>query len=163
PLASSKSQEDGPAIAHHGQERTRRPPRRLGSQHLGHAHREVALDHVPEQGEDGGHGSQGTQHVGGADVSAALAADVETPRGARPWIAMAIQAWIMSTWTREMRAAATRSLSATGSRRVPRRVTWLRRRATRPSSQSVREAAKKMRAAIKTCTRDDEIRKTMTK
>src|SRR2546428_11222310 len=59
---------------------TRRPPR---STLLPYTTLFRSLDHVPEQGKDGGHGSQGTQHVGGADVSTALAADVEATRGPR--------------------------------------------------------------------------------
>ncbi len=47
----------------------------------------------------------------------------------------------MPTWTSEMRAAETSTLSATGSRSLPRVVTWPRRRAISPSSQSVRAAA----------------------
>ena len=58
-------------------------------------------------------------------------------------------------------AAATSSLSATGSSRVPSVVTWLRRRATTPSSQSVNDAATKMAAAIRAWTRDDEMRNRM--
>ena len=42
--------------------------------------------------------------------------------------------------TSERKAAALSSLSARGSRRMPRRVTWFRRRATKPSRKSVRTA-----------------------
>ena len=89
-----------------------------------------------------------------------------TPRSpvtasSRPMMTMATQAPIMSTCTRATSAAATSSLSATGSSRVPNRVTWFRRRAMGPSSQSVSEAATKMTAAISTQRRSEEITKTM--
>ncbi len=92
--------------------------------------------------------------------------DRATPRSpvtasSRPMMTMATQARTMSTCTRATSAAATRSLSATGSSSVPKRVTWLRRRAMVPSSQSVSEAATKMTAAISTLTRSEEITKTM--
>ena len=79
----------------------------------------------------------------------------------RPMITTTIHAAILSMARSETRAAATRSLSAIGSSSVPRVVTWLRRRASTPSSQSVMEARMKMTAAIRASTRDDEMRKTM--
>src|SRR5439155_365956 len=72
-----------------------------------------------------------------------------------------IQASILEIASSETSAAATSSLSAIGSRRVPSVVTWLRRRATTPSAQSVIAARMKMAAAISAWTRDEEIRNTM--
>ena len=100
------------------------------------------------------------------DAGTTTPMDRATPRrpvtaSSRPMITMATHARTMSTCTRATRAAATRSLSATGSSRVPKRVTWLRRRAMKPSSQSVSEAATKMPAAISTLTRSEEMTKTM--
>src|SRR5439155_681329 len=79
----------------------------------------------------------------------------------RPTIATTIQASILEIASSETSAAATSSLSAIGSRSVPSVVTWLRRRATTPSAQSVIAARMKMAAAISAWTRDEEIRKTM--
>src|SRR2546422_6317632 len=79
----------------------------------------------------------------------------------RPTIATTIQASILEIASSETSAAATSSLSAIGSRRVPSVVTWLRRRATTPSAQSVIAARMKMAAAISAWTRDEEIRNTM--
>src|SRR5919197_5517224 len=79
----------------------------------------------------------------------------------RPTITTTIHASILSIASSETRAAATRSLSAIGSRCVPSVVTWLRRRATTPSAQSVIAARMKMAAAISAWTRDEEIRNTM--
>src|SRR5262245_66682898 len=79
----------------------------------------------------------------------------------RPTITTTIQASILSIASSDTSAAATRSLSAIGSRRVPRVVTWLRRRASIPSAQSVMAARMKIAAAITACTRDDEMRNTI--
>src|SRR6267142_1396611 len=79
----------------------------------------------------------------------------------RPTITTTIHASILSMARSDTSAAATRSLSAIGSRSVPRVVTWLRRRASIPSAQSVMAARMKMAAPIKAWTRDDEMRKTM--
>src|SRR3989442_1147146 len=79
----------------------------------------------------------------------------------RPTITTTIQASILETASSETSAAATSSLSAIGSRSVPSVVTWLRRRATTPSAQSVIAARMKMAAAISAWTRDEEIRNTM--
>src|SRR6266446_4720770 len=79
----------------------------------------------------------------------------------RPTIATTIQASILEIASSETSAAATSSLSAIGSRSVPSVVTWLRRRATTPSAQSVIAARMKMAAAISAWTRDEEIRNTM--
>src|SRR5712691_3799650 len=79
----------------------------------------------------------------------------------RPMMTTTIQASILSICSSETSAAATSNLSAIGSSNVPSVVTWLRRRAITPSSQSVSEARMKMPAAITAWTRDDEIRKTM--
>src|SRR5213594_1429287 len=79
----------------------------------------------------------------------------------RPTITTTIHASILSIASRETSAAATSSLSAIGSSKVTRVVTWLRRRASIPSAQSVMAARMKMEAAISACTRDDEMRNTM--
>src|SRR5204862_3728662 len=79
----------------------------------------------------------------------------------RPTITTTIHASILSIARSETSAAATSSLSAIGSRSVPSVVTWLRRRATTPSAQSVIAARMKMAAAISAWTRDEEIRNTM--
>src|SRR5262245_3814249 len=79
----------------------------------------------------------------------------------RPMITATIHAAILSIWSSDTSAEATRSLSAMGSSNVPRVVTWLRRRAMTPSSQSVMDARMKITAAISASTRDDEMRKTM--
>jgi hypothetical protein len=71
-------------------------------------------------------------------------AGISTPRPAamlrkpvtansRPSTIITIQAGTAPSSTRERNAAAVRSLSASGSRRMPSRVTWLRRRAKYPS------------------------------
>ena len=72
-----------------------------------------------------------------------------------------IHAATLSIASSETRAAATSSLSAMGSSRVPSVVTWLRRRAMTPSSQSVIEAATKMAAAMRAWTREEEMRNRM--
>src|SRR3989475_688663 len=77
----------------------------------------------------------------------------------RPMITTTAQAAILSMVSSDTRAAATRSLWGMGSSSVPRVVTWLRRRASTPSSQSVSAAAVKMAAAMSACTRELEIRK----
>src|SRR5262249_35484038 len=79
----------------------------------------------------------------------------------RPTITTTIHASILSTERSDARAAATKSLSAIGSSSVPSVVTWLRRRASIPSAQSVMEARMKMAAAITACTREDEMRNTI--
>src|SRR5688500_10072447 len=76
----------------------------------------------------------------------------------RPMMMTTIHAATRSMVSNDTRAAVTSSLSATGSRSVPSVVTWLRRRAMRPSSQSVREASEKMPAAMSACTREEEMR-----
>src|SRR5919198_2102365 len=77
----------------------------------------------------------------------------------RPMMTTTTHAAILSIVSSDTRAAATISLSAMGSSNVPSVVTWLRRRATTPSSQSVRAAAMKMAAAMSAWTRDEEMRK----
>src|SRR2546426_4608000 len=79
----------------------------------------------------------------------------------RPTITTTIHASILSIARSDTSAAATRSLSAIGSSKVPSVVTWLRRRASIPSAQSVMAARMKIAAAISACTRDDEIKNTM--
>ena len=65
----------------------------------------------------------------------------------RPMITVATQADTRPISTSEMSAAAMSSLSAMGSRSCPRVVTCLRLLAIRPSSQSVRTAARKIAPA----------------
>src|SRR5882724_5768413 len=77
----------------------------------------------------------------------------------RPMITTTAQAAILSMVSSDTRAAATSSLSAIGSSSVPSVVTWLRRRASTPSSQSVSAAAVKMAAAMSAWTRELEMRK----
>src|SRR6266446_677274 len=79
----------------------------------------------------------------------------------RPTITTTIHASILSIARSDTSAAATRSLSAIGSSKVPSVVTWLRRRASIPYAQSVMAARMKIAAAISACTRDDEIKNTM--
>src|SRR5438067_1297783 len=79
----------------------------------------------------------------------------------RPTITTTIHASILSIARSETSAAATSSLSAIGSSSVPSVVTWLRRRATTPSAQSVIAARMKIPAAIAAWTREDEIRNTI--
>src|SRR5947209_971761 len=79
----------------------------------------------------------------------------------RPMMTTTTHAAILSIVSSDTRAAATSSLSAIGSSSVPSVVTWLRRRASTPSSQSVSAAAVKMAAAMSACTRELEIRKRM--
>src|SRR6267378_3327822 len=79
----------------------------------------------------------------------------------RPTITTTIQAASLSIASSETSAAATRSLAAIGSSSVPSVVTWLRRRATTPSAQSVIAARMKIAAAITAWTRDDEIKNTI--
>ena len=50
-----------------------------------------------------------------------------------------------------MKAAVTMSLSARGSRSMPRVVIWPRRRARKPSRPSVTEAVMKMAEAMSSC------------
>jgi len=69
-------------------------------------------------------------------------------RNSRPISSTAIQSGTRSSRTRGSRAAVTSSLSATGSRSLPKTVTWPRLRARYPSSQSVAEASRKITSAI---------------
>ena len=55
----------------------------------------------------------------------------------RPMMMMASQASARPSWTSRMSAAATISLSATGSRKAPKALVSPQRRASQPSSQSV--------------------------
>src|SRR5262245_7039432 len=81
----------------------------------------------------------------------------------RPTITTTIHAWILSIASSETSAAATSSLSAIGSSSVPSVVTWFRRRASMPSAQSVMAERMKIAAAITAWTREDEIRKTISR
>jgi hypothetical protein len=78
----------------------------------------------------------------------------------RPTISTTIQAGTRPTCTKEIRLAEIRSLSATGSRSFPRVVTWRMLRAMRPSSQSVRTAARNTTAAVRLYGRGTTIRNT---
>src|SRR5882762_8484793 len=105
-------------------------------------------------------------HLASRDAGTMTPTDAATARrpvtaSSRPTITTTIQAWILSIASSETSAAATRSLSAIGSSRVPSVVTWFRRRASMPSAQSVIAERMKMAAAITACTRDDEIKKTI--
>ena len=102
-----------------------------------------------------------SREAGTLTPTVAAAARSPVTASSRPTMTTTIQAATLSISRSDTNAAATRSLSATGSRSVPRVVTWLRRRAMRPSSQSVTEASTKIPVAISTLTRDDEIRKTI--
>src|SRR5262245_61640327 len=79
----------------------------------------------------------------------------------RPMMTTTTHAATLSIASSETSAAATSSLSAMGSSSVPSVVTWLRRRASVPSAQSVSDARMKMPAAMTAWTREDEIRKTI--
>src|SRR5262245_1896746 len=105
-------------------------------------------------------------HLASRDAGTMTPTDAATARkpvtaSSRPTITTTIHASILSIAKSETSAAATRSLSAIGSRSVPSVVTWLRRRASIPSAQSVMAARMKIAAAITACTRDDEMRNTM--
>src|SRR2546428_11709805 len=79
----------------------------------------------------------------------------------RPMITTTIHASILSMARSDTSAAATSSLSAIGSSRVPSVVTWFRRRASMPSAQSVIAERMKIAAAITAWTREDEIKNTI--
>src|SRR5580765_4386415 len=105
-------------------------------------------------------------HLARRDAGTMTPTDAATARrpvtaSSRPTITTTIHASILSIARSDTSAAATRSLSAIGSSRVPSVVTWLRRRASIPSAQSVMAARMKIAAAISACTRDDEIKNTM--
>src|SRR5262245_34629514 len=105
-------------------------------------------------------------HFASREAGTMVPMDAATARrpvtaSSRPTITTTIHASILSMARSDTSAAATRSLSAIGSSSVPRVVTWLRRRASIPSAQSVMEARMKMAAAITACTREDEMRKTI--
>src|SRR5437016_7390382 len=105
-------------------------------------------------------------HLAMRDAGTITPTDAATARrpvtaSSRPTMTTTIHASILSMASSDTSAAATRSLSAIGSRSVPRVVTWLRRRASIPSAQSVMAARMKIAAAISACTRDDEMRNTM--
>src|SRR5882724_1250868 len=107
-------------------------------------------------------------HLAIRDAGTITPTDAATARrpvtaSSRPTITTTIHASILSMARSDTRAAATRSLSAIGSRSVPRVVTWLRRRASIPSAQSVMAERMKIAAAINACTRDDEMRNTMSR
>src|SRR5437773_2099048 len=107
-------------------------------------------------------------HLASRDAGTMTPTDAATARrpvtaSSRPTITTTIHAWILSIASSETSAAATRSLSAIGSSRVPSVVTWFRRRASMPSAQSVMAERMKIAAAITACTREDEIRKTISR
>src|SRR5438034_1142414 len=77
----------------------------------------------------------------------------------RPMMTTTTHAAILSIVSTDTRAAATGRLTAIGCGSVPSAVTWLRRRASTPSSQSVNAAAVKMAAGMRACTRELEMRK----
>src|SRR5437867_4764123 len=105
-------------------------------------------------------------HLASRDAGTTTPTDAATARrpvtaSSRPTITTTIHAWILSIASSETSAAATSSLSAIGSSRVPSVVTWFRRRASMPSAQSVIAERMKIAAAITACTREDEMRKTI--
>src|SRR5205809_687615 len=107
-------------------------------------------------------------HLASREAGTMTPTDAATARrpvtaSSRPTITTTIHAWILSIASSETSAAATRSLSAIGSSRVPSVVTWFRRRASMPSAQSVMAERMKIAAAITACTREDEIRKTISR
>jgi hypothetical protein len=67
----------------------------------------------------------------------------------RPMMMSATSTLARSRSTSTISAAATMSLSATGSRKAPKADIWFRRRASQPSSQSVIAARAKMAVAVR--------------
>src|SRR5262245_55076027 len=107
-------------------------------------------------------------HLARREAGTIVPMDAATARrpvtaSSRPTITTTIHASILSMARSETSAAATSSLSAIGSSRVPRVVTWLRRRASMPSAQSVMAASVKIAAAITAWTREDEMRNTISR
>src|SRR5215813_9289045 len=105
-------------------------------------------------------------HLASRDAGTMTPTEAATARrpvtaSSRPTMTTTIHASILSMARSETSAAATKSLSAIGSSSVPSVVTWLRRRASIPSAQSVMAARMKMAAAITACTREDEMRNTI--
>ena len=82
-LASLEAEEYRPAVAHDGEQRPGGAPDGLGPQHLRRPDGEIALRDVTEQGQHCGDGAESPEHIGGTDVAAALAPDVEASRSAR--------------------------------------------------------------------------------
>src|SRR3989441_2373761 len=105
-------------------------------------------------------------HLASRDAGTTTPTDAATARrpvtaSSRPTITTTIHAWILSIASSDTSAAATSSLSAIGSSRVPSVVTWFRRRASMPSAQSVIAERMKIAAAITAWTREDEIKNTI--